>query len=75
MSYSRAERTVHRCAPGVCSREFRVFTQAGRRQIFLTPASKFGRAGVKFNMMPNRERQKNGPFLPLRQNFDAASSV
>ncbi len=34
-----------------------VFTQAGRRQIFLTLTSKKGRLGVKFNM-PNGEYKK-----------------
>ncbi len=37
---------------------------AGKRSSqadFLTLASKFGRAGVKFNMTPNGEHKKNGP--------------
>ncbi len=39
---------------------------------FLIHASKFGHAGIKFNMTPNGEYQKNGP---VRSWLCAASSV
>ncbi len=44
---------------GVASQvELRFFTQAWRCQIFLTPASKFCRTGVKLNMMPKGKPEK-----------------
>ncbi len=38
-----------------------VFTQAGRRQNFLTHASNFLHVGIKFNTTSNGEQHKNGP--------------